>query len=258
MSSHANATTCSTDCGYKARDAKYYERTGGSPPPRLTLEDYSPPAASTPLPEGRPFDDERNKKRITNKKVGQAPIRIGVFDIETTGLNASFGRVLCAVIKTYDPVHTEIFRADSYDGWNAGRRASDFELVGAILAYIEDIDVLIGHNAVNFDAPFLRTRGLIHGMPHVQPLKIYDPCLQARKQFRFHRNSLAAISEVLETAEKKTPLLPGIWQRAIGDGDKGCLDQIVDHCIADVDTLEEVAWKMRHYIKQIDALGSWR
>jgi uncharacterized protein YprB with RNaseH-like and TPR domain len=210
------------------------------------------------LPEGRAFDDERNKKRVVKPKIGQAPIRVGVFDIETTGLNASFGRVLCAVIKTYDPIVTKVFRADDYDGWNEGKRASDFELVAAILAYIEDIDILIGHNAVNYDAPFLRTRALIHGLPHVQPLKIYDPCLQARRQFRFHRNSLSAISEVLDTAERKTPLLPQVWQRAIGDGDRACLDQIVEHCVADVDTLEEVAWQMRHYIRQLDQLGSWR
>jgi hypothetical protein len=255
-SANPNAPTCGKACGITMRSKNSKGTANDVFPPAS----YPPP--TLPLPEGRPFDDPRNKgtvlQRKNERRPGVAPIRIGVFDIETTGLNASFGRVLCAVIKTYDPVNTQIFRADQYDGWNQGMRASDFQLVAAILAYIEDIDVLIGHNAVNFDAPFLRTRALIHGLPHVQPLKIYDPCLQARKSFRFHSNSLKAISEVLDTAERKSPLLPGVWQKAIGDGDKACLDEIVNHCIADVETLEEVAWQMRSYIKQLDQLGSWR
>ena len=261
FSANPHSPTCGKACGitYRSRNAKGSLAPGSFPPATYPPVPYIPDVS---LPEGRPFDDPRNKgtvlQRKNERRPGVAPIRIGVFDIETTGLNASFGRVLCAVIKTYDPVNTQIFRADQYDGWNQGMRASDYQLVAAILAYIEDIDVLIGHNAVNFDAPFLRTRALIHGLPHVQPLKIYDPCLQARKSFRFHSNSLKAISEVLDTAERKSPLLPGVWQKAIGDGDKACLDEIVAHCIADVETLEEVAWQMRSYIKQLDQLGSWR
>ena len=46
------------------------------------------------------------------------------------------------------------------------------------------------------------------------------------------------------------------WRRAAYDGDKAAMDAIVKHCVEDVKVLEEVAWRMRHSIGQINAWGS--
>lgn len=179
-------------------------------------------------------------------------------DIESTGLNASFGRVLCAVAQFYGPDELKVWRADHYRDWKAGRRSSDAELVTDILKGVEEADVVVAHNGVNFDLPFLRTRALIHGLPPVHPSKIVDPVQLARKTFRFHSNSLDAIASMIGTDFEKTRVEPRYWVKALADGDKESLDYIVEHCEKDVIVLEEVAYKMRKYIKSIDGIGSWR
>jgi len=213
-----------------------------------------PAPAPKPVQIGRPFSDPRNRKRID----GRSPIRIGVLDIETTSLNAAYGRVLCAVIKTFDPVEITVFRADEYETWKAGKRSDDKQLVSDLLEYLEDIDVVVAHNGVGFDLPFLRTRSIVNGLPPVNPIKILDPCRLARKQFRFAGNSLASIAMALDTENQKTPLSPQLWARAISDGDQQALDYIVEHCIADVETLEEITFRVRGFVRSIDVLGSWR
>lgn len=217
----------------------------------------SPAVASQPrevnLPAGRPFNDERNKKRI-----GFSPIRVATFDIETTGLNAAFGRILCCCVMSYDPQEIKTFRADEYPAWKAGRRSDDYEITAEIMAYLEQFDVLVAHNGVKFDLPFIRTRALAHGLPPLHPLKIVDPVLTARKALRMQSNSLDAIAKHLGAPDQKTPLLPETWARAMMDEDRSAMDSIVEHCIADVKVLDYVAHSIRGYVKTIDSIGSFR
>lgn len=230
--------------------------------PKMKIE-WSGDIKDVPLPEflpstrkvlkGRPFNDERNTRRNPIN-----PLTVAVFDIETTGLNASFGRVLTAAIQFYNPNSLKTFRADNYADWKKGLRSNDKELVTDILASLEEADIIIAHNGNAFDVPFLRTRALIHGLPPVHPRKLIDPVLLARRVFRFHSNRLDAIAQMLDTECDKTPLSPKYWIKAMGDGDKECLDYIMEHNIADVYVLEEVARKVMPYIKTIDSIGSWR
>lgn len=205
------------------------------------------------MPVGRPFSDERNKKRL-----GYSPIRVATFDIETTGLNAAFGRILCACVMTYDPEEIRIFRADEYPAWKEGRRSDDHDITAELMACLEEFDVLIAHNGVKYDLPFIRMRAIQYGLPPLNPLKIVDPVLAARRQLRMQSNSLDAIAKHLDAPHQKTPLEPKVWARAMMDNDKSAMDLIVEHCIADVKVLDFVAWSMRGYIRNIDTLGSYR
>ena len=203
-------------------------------------------------PKGRLFSDPRNGKSPIN------PVRVAVFDIETTGLNASFGRVLTAAIQFYGPDELVTFRADEYKDWKLGKRSGDREIVSDILASLEKADIVIAHNGVGFDMAFLRTRAIMHELPVVHPRKIVDPVLLARRTFRFHSNRLDAIAQMLGTDFQKTPLAPKYWIKAMGDGDTESLDYIMEHNIADVYVLEEIARKIMPYVKTIDNIGSWR
>jgi hypothetical protein len=42
------------------------------------------------------------------------------------------------------------------------------------------------------------------------------------------------------------------------DGSKQAMDYIVEHCVADVDSLTETARIFAPYVSQIDRIGSWR
>lgn len=215
------------------------------------------------IPVGRPFSDPRNNPRLNTKRdegkvPGLSPVRVAVFDIETTGLNAGFGVVLCAVVKLYGPDETRVFRADDYPAWQRGERANDRDLVAAILACLEQADIIIAHNGLRFDVSFLRTRAVIHDLPPVNFQKIIDPLQLARQLFRFPGNSLKSIQNTLLTPSKKTELIPEVWQRATMNGDKDAMDEIAEHCLYDVEVLEEIVFKLRGYIRKIDTLGSFR
>lgn len=238
---------------HKECNGEYQKQKG------IRFEPQSIVEAKGPL--GRPLSDPRNNAKH-NKARSQggflSPVRIGVIDIETTGLNAGFGVILCAVVKAYAPDERRVFRADEYEPWRQGKRSNDAPLLRDILSYIEDIDVLVAHNGVNFDLPFIRTRAIVHGLPAVNFQKIIDPVKLARQHFRFPGNSLQSISNVIGTHAQKTPLKPETWQRAALDGDGSAMEEIVEHCIEDVEVLEEVCWKIRGYVRQIDNYGSFR
>lgn len=230
---------------------------------KLVRESKAEPPMEQPI--GRYPSDPRNLVPFRNKPP-QNPFTTAVFDIECTGLDASFGRVLCAVIQRYDNSGPNkdglhIFRADNYPAWKEGRRSDDSGVVADIIACLEDCDILIAHNGVGYDMSFLRTRALIHGMPPFHEKKIFDPLKLIGKpgnKMRFHRNSLDSVASVLDTNYQKTTVNPSYWSRAYGDGDVEAMDYIVDHCIKDVFVLEEVAIKLRSHVGQLDKLGSWR
>jgi len=192
------------------------------------------------------------------KRNVSSPIRLGVLDIETTNLKADIGRILCACVRSYDPYRMWVVRADEYREWNKGLRYDDKELVADLLAHLRQFTVLIGHNAVQFDIPFIQTRALIHGLdPLHTGTKIIDPVKMARLRTKFHSNRLDAIIRALGTPTQKTPLDLKVWGKAYGDGDVRALDAIVKHCKQDVDALAEITAKLRPMLgSKIDAIGS--
>ena len=214
--------------------------------------------------EGRPWNDERNNFRMPNwnkglpvRDITASPLRCAVVDLETSDLWGS-GRILCGVAYAFDPFEERIWRCDEHDQWATGKRYSDRELVEAILRGLEEFDIVFAYNGSAFDFPFLRTRALIHGLPPVEPRKIVDPVMLARRVFRFKSNRLDAVAHDMGCPFEKTDLDKGVWQRAMLDGDQECLDQVVIHCQFDVKVLTWVSQKMAPYVRQIDSIGSFR
>lgn len=233
--------------------------------PVQPITNFEPQAAPPEEWAGRPWNDERNNYRMPNWNKGQpirdlvaAPLRVAVVDIETTDLWAGMGRVLCSNRLAWDPYESRTFRADDYPAWRAGKRSDDSEIVRDILQDLEQFDIVYAYNGTNFDFPFLRTRALIHGFPPVYPKKIIDPVWHARKIFRMRSNRLDAVARTLGCPYEKTDVDQDLWARAMLDGDKHCMDEIVHHCELDVQVLAWVSKKISPYVRQIDAIGSFR
>ena len=176
------------------------------------------------------------------------------FDIETTGLDADYDTILCAVVKPWmgNPI---VFREDKY---KRPRRSENPEMVRSIIEELNKYNTLIAHNGVRFDRPYLNTLALQYGLDVVlKPFgNIIDPVLIARKALKFSSNSLWTLSEFLETETRKTRVSGKLWRRATIDNDKQALKEIIEHCIHDVLVLEEVTWKMREFIRRINDWGS--
>jgi len=184
-----------------------------------------------------------------------------VLDIETTALYADLGVVLCMSYESSeDPgqVHTLRIDKTDYRNWNAGRRGVDREMVKAANEVIRKHDIVVAHNGRFFDIPFLRTRAIAHRLAPLNDMVIVDPVRIARSKFRFKRNTLANVLEALGIAEKKTPLNLAVWADVVHNGTKSGLDEIVEHCEADVKALSALLPHVRPFIRQFDTEGSRR
>jgi len=179
-------------------------------------------------------------------------MQICVFDLETSNLKANFGVVLCGVYKPIDG-KCRVLRLDNFtDKWSEDR-----ELVGALIAELSAPLVLVAHNGVRFDRPFLNARAARWGLSPLNPRgRIIDPVVVARRHFAMSWNGLESLSVFLQTEHRKHPVDGQLWLRAILDHDKSAMDEIVEHCVNDVLVLEEVVTQLQAYIGKIHEFGS--
>lgn len=182
-------------------------------------------------------------------------IQVACFDLECTSLNADFGVVLCGVIK---PAGAEaiVLRADELNKQWEKKRSDDSAVVAAIVAELSKHDILIAHNGLNYDLPFLRTRMAKHSMQPLRSFKLVDPVQVARRSLRMSGNSLERIADFLG-CNTKTTVDGNLWLRAALDGDRKAMDAIVDHCCEDVKMLERIVDCVKGYSPTFNSKGSF-
>ena len=176
------------------------------------------------------------------------------FDLECSALTADFGIILAAVVKgaNAEPV---VFRLDELNKDWKTKRSNDAPLVRAVADELSKYDILIAHNGVNFDLPFLRTRMLYHGMKAFPEKKVIDPVQIARKRLRLSRNTLARVAGI-SGAGKKFYIDSELWIKATLDGDIKAMDAIVEHCKQDVALLEGIVHHIKDYSPTFNSWGS--
>ncbi len=196
----------------------------------------------------------RSNGWVRGKDTCMKSFRIGYFDIESTGLNATFGHMLSWYIKTrgkneyYSSVITkdEIFKGKS-----------DKRLMEELFIAFEHYDILYTHYGVDrrFDIPFIRTRAYRHGLEAKLPLYMekfmMDTWPIARNKLRLHNNRLGTVAEALGIkGVKKTPLSARRWEKAML-GDPDALAYIELHNKRDVQLLERVHSKLMYIERPI-------
>jgi uncharacterized protein YprB with RNaseH-like and TPR domain len=185
-------------------------------------------------------------------------ITIATFDIETTHLSADFGVILCAVVKDSSPSSKAVvLRGDKLNPRWKTHRSFDKHLVVKLRAELEKYDVLIAHNGLKFDLPFIRTRMAKWGLAPLKDFKIVDPVQLARNKLRMSYNSLAKLAGFLGV-NSKTDVTGDMWLRAALDGDIESMDYISTHCEEDVRTLERIVDAVKGYSSAFNAWGSGR
>ena len=189
-------------------------------------------------------------------------MKVGIYDIETSGLDASMGIILAVVVATYNPdakTYTgeiKTFRADDYPAWKKNRVYIK-PLIRDLLKYLDDFDILVAHNGEGFDKRFINTVALKYRLkPLPRNKKTVDPVILARRYLRFGRNNLNHIIHTLKVKTLKTPLDVAVWQAAVFNGDRRAMDKVVKHCRHDVLSLAEVYHRFRPLIERVDSKGS--
>lgn len=169
--------------------------------------------------------------------------RIVFWDIETTDLNGFFGRLLaCSFADSWGNVTT--YRYTDFDRSNA---IDDHLLAVAIRDELERYDIVCGWNSHDFDHRFLDAR-LLHAGE--RPLRQDSMRLDLMWHFykvRAGSRRLDNAAKFFRTADQKTPLSPETWALA-GTGDLAALEEVVEHCEADVLTTRAVYARVKPMI----------
>lgn len=174
------------------------------------------------------------------------------YDLETFGLDPAYGRILCASVK---PWNGELYTFTR----DIGKTGSDdAKLVADVIEYLNQFSIHITFNGVFYDKKYLNGRALANGQDTVigPSHKQIDPYQIARLHLNLKRNSLDAVSTLLNLSEGKMHLPPDVWVRAALDHDKAAYTTLIERCESDVRILEEVAKKALPMTRLINAFGS--
>ena len=171
--------------------------------------------------------------------------QVGVWDLETVSLNASFGHILCGTFmplfgKKKDCITYTIAQSSGYKDhiWD------DSWLVSKLVEEASKYEVLIGYNSLRFDASMLNTRALFHKQKLLpRDMKHMDLYRYVKEKLRMGGRSLDALLVHLTNVPKQYQILPRVWRQATC-GDQACFAHIVKRNISDVVSTARVAKRL--------------
>ncbi len=173
-------------------------------------------------------------------------LKIGYFDIETTGFEANYHCILTYCIKTRDKkeyYEGQITREDMLSG------QFDKKVVQQLAKDMLKYDILIGYYSTKFDVPFIRSRALKNGVdfPVFGAVKHKDLYYMVKRLLKLHRNTLDAATNFLGI-KGKNHVLGDIWMKA-RLGDTKSLRYVAKHNRLDCQITEKLHKKLEMYDK---------
>ncbi len=178
--------------------------------------------------------------------------RIGILDIEATGLTGGYHIIMCVVIKRFGTNNRKIFRINVR---KLDVLKEEKKLLIKVRKHIEnELDGVITYYGSQYDVPMLRTRMFFHGIQPIAKLKHLDMYYTIRRILNLEHRRMANVNELLkrrmsigEGIPDKTRIGMSEWTEAIYARSTKALDYIVDHCIKDVDILENIVNKFEQF-----------
>lgn len=169
--------------------------------------------------------------------------RIVLFDIESTGLKASFGLTLCT---GYMALEDKVPQVPSLLDFERAQRDHRFDkdLLAHVGKELSNADAWITYNGIQFDVPFLQTRLLKHGLPPLPPIPHIDLYYLVKHKLKLHRSALATVTEFYNLEHRKTAVNFDTWFDA-QMGQPKAMKQVIEHCKLDVLVLKEAYLKLR-------------
>jgi len=170
--------------------------------------------------------------------------RVGVFDIETTGLKANWSHLLCWCLRDQN---NGIIREDLITRTEA-RDKDDKRIVQSAVNEIMRFDRTMGWYSSRFDMPYVRSRAIYHNIefPGYKEHNHTDLYYIARSKLALHSNRLGSVCQFFGITAKNHPMTPDLWQRA-GSGNEEALKEILIHCQEDVDSTAKVYDLLKKY-----------
>ena len=113
---------------------------------------------------------------------------------------------------------------------------------------LDESDAVIHYNGTHFDIPTLNKEFVINGMAPPSPYKQIDLLKVVRNQFRLPSNKLAYVAEAFGIKQKVVHTGWQLWIDCMANNPKAW-EAMADYNIGDIDTLEELYYKILPWIK---------
>jgi len=173
--------------------------------------------------------------------------RVGIFDLETSGLKADFAYIFSYAIldDADDKVYGRVLTPREI-------RSSIFDknLVAEMCRDLKKFNRIVVHYGGDrrFDGPFARTRAIKHGcdFPLYKDIMVTDTWLMSKNKLKLRSNRMAVICEFFGIEAKTHPLTPDIWQTASA-GNADSLAFIWTHNFEDVVSTKKVYHLLEKY-----------
>lgn len=217
---------------------------------RFTKEDWKWLATHRCKAHGVLYIDHRNcfRKEMPDMDTPTSlKEKVGVFDIETTGIKANWSHMLVWCIKDLEGeiYHDVATRKEVRD-------KNDRRIVKSAIDKLKEYDRILTWYGTRFDIKYLRSRALWYGFdfPTYRELLHTDVYYIARNRLALHSNRLEAVCQFLEIPAKNHPMTPQLWKRA-GAGEEEALKIVLTHCQEDVISTEEVWNRLKDYAAEL-------
>jgi len=128
----------------------------------------------------------------------------------------------------------------------------DKSIITGLWELINSADIIIAHNAIQFDSRKMNARFILNKLPPPMPYIVIDTLKESRKWFAFSSHKLDYLGQLLVNKQKIETDYK-LWKRCIGMyGEKeasAALTEMLTYCKGDVALLEEVYVKIRPWLK---------
>lgn len=115
---------------------------------------------------------------------------------------------------------------------------TEISILGGIWKLLDQADIVVTQNGLNFDIKRLNTKFIKSGFPPPSPYQIVDTLKVAREQFAFYSNSLDELGKTLLGIGGKIKMTEEDWDKCT-EGDRDALDKMLTYCKRDVAPLLE-------------------
>ena len=169
-----------------------------------------------------------------------------VWDLETTDLNTFMGRTIVASFLDLDTGEIETRTLPEY---KKSVEESEKALLRWVIDRMEEADVLIGHNTLGFDVPFVRGRAAALNLGRTPPKRTHiDTMLVARYGFKGRPQgaSMENLADFFKLDTQKYKPSKHDWA-ASRHLDHAAIAEIAQRCEEDVRCNAELWYKLRPY-----------
>lgn len=121
---------------------------------------------------------------------------------------------------------------------------------------LNEADIVIGHNAANFDIPKVNARFMHYGMLPPSPYQVIDTKMVFKKVAKPSSLSLDFVNKFLKLEELKGKSEYDMWKR-IAKGCEKSIEEMVAYNKQDVVALEDLYLRIRPWIKSHPNVGTY-